>query len=428
MLTATIARFERQIDFDIGKLFFHLFLFISLFLLIDPFYFGYGAVRVTRDVGVMKYFGLVFGFAALFFALLGQAINVPRAKQPPWRETLGVVAPLLMFALIVLTGSLIARVHFGIKETFLQLGIGISGLPLAIIMFWGINDHLLVARRFFYGLLAVMPIVFGWVVYNRVQGGQAFHTEIFLFVPLGVYFFLALKRRWMAWGMLLMVTVLGVSSHKNTAYLVLLVAIAHLLFLGIIRSPKKGMTIKLALIIYSLFVATVVGIAAVSFLLVNREDYLPSGNVEARSITYEAAIDRFLESPIYGQAFLDTGLVQLEGKIILGKTSVVSHSDLLDILSHGGLISVGLFIWGMARISRQVARALRSRLLDQEFALMNGLISIVICGLITAAFNSPLISLPIAVLFWFALGLLVCISYRALKEHTRRTSQKVDGE
>jgi hypothetical protein len=428
MLTATTGRFEGRIDFDIGQFFFYCFLFMSLFLLIDPFYFGYGAFRVTRDLGVLKYFGLIFGFAALFFTLLGQAINVPRAKQPPWRESLAVAGPRFVFAAIVLTGSLIARFHLGIKETFLQLGIGFVGLPLAVIMFWGISDHLLVAKRFMLGLLLVMPVVIGWVVFNRLEGGQAFHTEIFLFVPLGIYFFLVLQRRWLAYCILVASIGLGIASHKNTAYLIVLLVIVHLLLIIGHRTQPKGMSIKRALVIYGLIVSTLAGSAVVSFLLVNREEYLPTGNVEARTITYSAAIDRFLTSPLYGQAFLDTGLVQLEGKVILGKTTVISHSDLLDILSHGGLITSSIFIWGLVRIARRARQALNAGMPKAEFALVNGLISLVICGLVTAAFNSPLISLPIAVLFWFALGLLVSVSTFSLFGNFRPTFGKAVGQ
>lgn len=425
MLTATTERLEGRIDFDIGGLFFYCFLCMSLFLVIDPFYFGYGPFRVTRDLGVLKYFGLLFGFAALFFTLLGQAINVPRAKQPPWRESLAVAGPLFAFAAIVAAGSLIARFHLGIKETFLQLGIGVLGLPLAVVMFWGARDHLLIAKRFMLGLLLVMPVVIGWVVFTRLQGGQAFHTEIFLFVPLGIYFFLALQRRWLAYCILLTSIALGVASHKNTAYLIVLAVLMQLLLIFGHRTQPKRMSLRRVLVIYGLIVSTLIGSFIVSFLLINREEYLPTGNVEARSITYSAAIDRFLASPLYGQAFLDTGLVQLEGKVILGKTTVVSHSDLLDILSHGGLITSILFVWGLMRVARRARQAFKAGLPRAEFALMNALISLVVGGLITAAFNSPLISLPIAVLFWFALGLLVSVSTFALIGSTRPKVRKV---
>ncbi len=409
MLTATSARFENPLDFDIGKVFFYLFMFFALFLLIDPFYTGYGAFRVTRDLGPLKYTAMVFGAGALFFSLTGMLLK-PRNKQAPWRESLAHAWPILLFGLLVLVGSLVARNYLDIKETFLQLAIGILGFPLAVILFWSIGNRMLVARRFMQALLLVLPVVIGWVVVKRIQGGQAFHTEIFLFVPLAVYFFLSLKWRWLAWGVLLSTIVLGIASHKNTAYLVLLVTLLHLLLIGMARRPARDISLRRALVVYGLFVVLLVGAAAVSFLLLNREEYLPSGNVEARSITYTAAINRFLDSPIYGTGFLDTSLVQLYGLKVLGSDTLVTHSDLLDIFSHGGLFGAALFLFGVYRVFFRAVAVLRSRADDQVKSMIHGLSVIVVCGLITASFNSPLITLTIAVLFWFAFGLLAAVA------------------
>lgn len=410
MHMGTTGRFEGRIDFDIGKFFYYCFLFWSLFLLIDPFYFGYGAFRVTRDLGPLKYFGLMFGFAALFFALLGQAINVPREKQPPWRANLAYAWPILLFGVIVLAGSATARLHFGIKETFLPMAFGIVGFPLGVILFWVIGDGLLVARRFLQGLLLVLPVVIGWVVAKRIEGGQAFHTEIFLFVPLSVYFFLMIKRRWLAWVILLSAVVLGIASHKNTAYLVLAITLLHLLLLGISKRQKIGLSIKRLAVIYGLFLLLMLGTSLVGYLLVNKEEYLPSGNVEAREITYGAAIDRFFDSPIWGTGFAETTLVQLTGLTVLGNDTLVSHSDMLDVLSHGGLIGALLLAFGLYRVFFRAVSVLRSPVDTEIKSLVHGLGVIVVCGIITATFNSPLITLPIGVLFWFSFGLLAAVS------------------
>lgn len=410
MLTATTARLENPLDFDIGKVFFYLFMFFALFLLVDPFYTGYGAFRVTRDLGPLKYTAMVFGAGALFFSLIGMLIKNPRDRQPPWRESLAHAWPILLFGLLVLVGSLVARNYLDIKETFLQLAIGILGFPLAVILFWSIGDHMLVARRFMQALLLVLPVVIGWVVVKRIEGGQAFHTEIFLFVPLAVYYFLSLKWRWLAWLILLSTIVLGIASHKNTAYLVLLVTLLHLLLIGMARRPERDISLRRALTVYGLLVVLILGIAAVSFLLLNREEYLPSGNVEARSITYTAAINRFLDSPLYGTGFMDTSLVQLFGMTVLGSDTLVTHSDMLDILSHGGLLGAALFLLGVYRVFFRAVAVLRSRVDDHVKSMVHGLSVIVVCGLITASFNSPLISLSIGVLFWFAFGLLAAVA------------------
>ncbi len=410
MLMASTGRLDGKLDFEIGKFLYYSFLFWSLFLLIDPFYFGYGAFRVTRDLGPLKYFGIVFGVSALFFALVGQAIFVPRAQQPPWRKSLGNAWPVLLFGVLVVAGSTTARVHFGIKETFLPMGIGVLGFPLGVILFWLIGDHLLVARRFLQSLLLVMPVVMGWVVAKRIEGGQAFHIEMFLFLPLAVYFFLSLKRRWMAWTVLGAAVLLGLASNKNTGYLVLLATLVHLALVGMARWSGRRLSPKAIFVIYCIVALLLVGAVALGYLLVNHEEYLPSGNVEARSITYGAAITRFLASPIWGTGFADTTLVQLTGLTVLGNDTLVSHSDMLDVLSHGGLIGAALFVFGLYQVFFRAVAVLRSPVPAEVKFLIHGLSIIIVGGVITAAFNSPLLSLPVGVLFWFAFGLLAAVA------------------
>lgn len=409
MLTASTVSHRSHLDFNIEKMFLYLFMFSSLFWLVDPFYSGYDAFRVTRDLGPFKYTGLVFGLAASFFCLYGMAYNRRRSKWLPIQRNLANAWPILGFGLFALCGSLVARFYFDIKETFLQMGIGVLGVPLAVVLFWCVGEQMLVARRFMQGFLLVLPIVIGWVVVKRIAGGQAFHTEMFLFIPLTVYFFVALKRRWLAWGILLSTIVLGIASHKNTAYLILLVTLTHLLLISIAQHFVRAPSLRRMIIVYGLFVVFLVGLAIVSFLLLNREELLPSGNLDVRSITYTAAIYRFLDSPIYGTGFADTTLVPLMGLKVLGSNMLETHSDMLDVLSHGGLLGASLFLFGIYRVFSGVLVMLRHPVDDQVKSLVHGLSVIVACGLITACFNSPLLMLPIGLLFWFALGLLISV-------------------
>lgn len=416
MLTGTTARIENPLDFDIGKVYFYLFLFFALFLLIDPFYTGYGAFRVTRDIGPLKYTALLFGAGAFFFSLAGMMLKNPRAKQPPWRETLARAWPLLLFGLYMLGGALVARNYFDIQETFLPFAIGLVGLPLAMVLFWSVNQRMLVARRFMQALLLIMPVVIGWVVVKRMDGGQAFHIEIFLFVPLGVYFFLALKQRWLGWLILLTTIFLAVVSFKNTAFLVLLLCLVYLMVLGLVRRPAHAASLRRVLVVYGLLASLMAGVAGVTFLLQNRETYLPTGNVEARSITYEAAYLRFLDSPLVGTGYSGSSLVDLNDFTVLGNDTLVTHSDLLDILSHGGLLGAGLFVVGLYRLFSRVVQALRSKADQDTKVVIHGLLLIVVSGLVVAAFNSPLITLTVGVMFWFAVGLLFAAAEYALRQ------------
>lgn len=423
MLTGTTARIENPLDFDIGKVYFYLFLFFALFLLIDPFYTGYGAFRVTRDIGPLKYTALLFGAGAFFFSLAGMMLKNPRAKQPPWRETLARAWPLLLFGLYMLGGALVARNYFDIQETFLPFAIGMVGLPLAVVLFWSVNQRMLVARRFLQALLLILPVVIGWVVVKRMDGGQAFHIEIFLFVPLGVYFFLALKQRWLGWLILLTNIFLAVVSFKNTAFLVLLLCLVYLIVLGLASKPTRSGSLRRVLVVYGLLIGLVGGAVGVTYLLQNREEYLPTGNVDVRKITYEASYTRFMENPLVGTGFSDSSLIDLGTLIVLGDNVLISHSDLLDILSHGGLIGAGLFVFGFYRVLARAVRALRSPASAADKAMIHGLLLIVVSGLIVAAFNSPLITLTVGVMFWFSTGLLLASAEYVIRQSGSKQGQ-----
>lgn len=417
MLTAASDRSSNPLDMDLGKALFYVFLFASLFLLTDPFFSGYGEFRFIRDLGPIRYLGFLFGVGAAALSMAGMALNVPRASQPPWRRTLIDAWPILLFGVLVIAASLVTRFHLDIRETFLQMGVSVLGFPLAVLLFWSIGDRdrMLVARRFLHALLVALPIVIGWVVAKRLEGGQAFHIEVFLFIPLAIYFFLTTEQRWFAWLILVSVIFLGIVSFKNTAFLVLAVTLAHFLVIGLARQPASWAGPTRALLYYVLFVGGLMAAAAVSYLLLNRETYLPSGNVEVRTEVYEAAIARFLASPIYGTGFVDSAVVPLSNRLILGDDQLTTHSDMLDILSHGGVLGALLFVYGVGRVYLRSVATLWQGVDEEARAVIHALSAIVISGLVTAAFNGPLNVIPIAILFWFALGLLAAVA-----DHVRR--------
>lgn len=396
-------------NFEVNTALFYLFMVLSLFLMMDPFYTGHGPYRLSRDLGPIKYLGLMAGLAALFVSAVAIAIN-GRTAPVPWKTTLRRIWPLLLFAALVLSGSIWARVRLDIKETYLPMGLAMLSLPTAVIVFWAARDKLKIPRRFLQMLLIAVPYALAWIVIKRLQGGQAFHTEMFLLVPLMVYFHLGVRRRWLAWPIVLLCFVTGVAGHKNTAYLITLVALAHVTMVSWLRFVRVRDLTRRALLWFLLIVLVASTMAVVGFLLINRETYLPSGNVEVRTYTYGEALERFLENPVYGTAYADTSLVFLQGVEVLGRPTVVSHSDFLDVLSHGGLIGIFLFVLGFAGVLWRALAALRNNPSEQGRALIHGLLAVVSCGLLTSLFNSPLISVSIAVLFWFAVGLLAAVS------------------
>ncbi len=86
-----------------------LFLFFSFWLLMDPFYTGFDAFRVTRDVGMFKYTGLFFGLSFVFFAYIGIFFYGDKNQQQGINITLKKNVLIFIFALVIIVGSLYAR-------------------------------------------------------------------------------------------------------------------------------------------------------------------------------------------------------------------------------------------------------------------------------------------------------------------------------
>lgn len=415
-MVGTGFRQDGWLDFNLSYLLFFLFIAASLLLVLDPFYTGFGAFRVTRDLGPIRYFGFVIGVGAAFLSYVGLALR-PLSQKPPYAKSLRNSLPALLFASVVVSGSLYARMHLGVKETFLQLGIAVFGFPLAMILFWAVQDGLKLAHRYMQLLLLTVPYMFAWIVIKRLEGGQAFHTEIFLTVPLAVYFYLCVRRRWLAWSIVLITVVLGIVSQKNTGYLVTLAVLAHLFILHFVSRFKNFELTRRVVFICAVVLLLLCLSAVLTFLLINRIEYLPSGSVLVRDHTYREAWLRFIDSPLVGNGFTHTALIFLQGFTVLGKNHVISHSDLLDILSHGGLLTFSLLSFVLLRPFVRARMALRRNPTTKVRSLTHGLGSIAGCGILVAAFNSPLFTFQVAILFWFSLGLLSAITDASLIAH-----------
>lgn len=71
MQTDTIGYRTKKIDFDLCTLSANLFLILSFFVLLDPFYTGYGPLRVSRDIGPLKYVPIFLGYLGFLFYIYG---------------------------------------------------------------------------------------------------------------------------------------------------------------------------------------------------------------------------------------------------------------------------------------------------------------------------------------------------------------------
>ena len=133
MHLATSASTNTLRDLRLDRLLFYAFWLVSLALLVDPLYLGYGEFRVARDLGPFKYIGLFLGVIASAVAVAGMLLRGV-SHLSTCRRTLAIAWPLGLLACYILVGSLIARNYFDVRETFIQLGSAVLGFPFGVIL------------------------------------------------------------------------------------------------------------------------------------------------------------------------------------------------------------------------------------------------------------------------------------------------------
>jgi len=412
MQAASIARTDRRgwASIDLTYTLFIVFLVAALWLFLDPLYTGYGEYRVTRALGPLQYAALTLALGTSVLAIVGLHL-VGRRLPRTAAAALRMGWPILVLGAYVLCGAAYARWYLGVQDTFLSVAVGTFAFPVAVVLYFSTRfPHRLVAS-FFWGLLIASPYAIGWIVLKRIEGGQAFHTEIFLIVPLAVYFFQRMQATWIRWSVVSCMIVTGLATDKLTGYVTLLITCAFLVGPPAKRRFQSARIAERLAILYVALIAAMLLIGGVVFLIARRQQYLPGGSAEVRSQTYLTAWDRFVASPIYGDGFTTASWQWLTGLHVLGEPHIGTHSDMLDLLSHGGIIAIVLYGFGISRVV--IAAGTLKRLSAEASAEIRGLTPIVICGVFATAFNSPFLSVQISTLFWFAFGLLAAIAASA---------------
>jgi len=285
---------------------------------------------------------------------------------------------------------------------------------VASLGFWAVlaltySGRLLFCQRFLTRCLSVSSVLLlPAILWFFIEGVERIHEMVYLFVPIGVIlaFRGGLVPTLAGAGYLLVWIVFGM---KNTTVIIggfCMLVLAYGQWLRL-RTHASSTTSALALIIGSVAMAGAAGVYA----LIRSELPVSSGNADFRMHLYEKVFNLFLDSPLWGTCFSSSPVWEFTlfdmGNAGGGAGSQVlpSHSDILDMLGHGGLVAfipvlvifLALLGW-LFRHLRSVAMGLQ-----QPGILLFPLIAV--SGMIQMSFNPVLLELPNGILLCTAIGL-----------------------
>ena len=340
----------------------------------------------------------LFLFAPVFVLhYLGQLLN---QRVAPGMQIMAVCWPLICLAWSALVGSSFAKWDAGLDDTYLTFGIYLLLLPV-----YAASMPVQADRVRAWSLMLILI----WILASTaalVGEATRFGTpgslhEIEYVVATGFFaMYYAVRSLSLKFLALLMLVAAAVLNAKLTGYIVLTLALLHVVItVGWRRLPANWRTLYGAgALAFAVAVSCVLAVLYFEF-----REFLPSGNPDVRLAQYETAWREFLASPVWGNAYLKgSGETFNAG---YGRLYIPTHSDVLDILKHGGLIGFVLFAWGYCKVFALIHAAVKAtvgqRLVNAYFMSLR---FFQVTALATFMLNPLLLKGPFLVVIWGNLG------------------------
>lgn len=372
-------------------------LFVLLWA-VDPFMWLFGQMPGVKHIPV---FFLLLSVALIY---VSSRIYPPQFSKPLHSE-LRALNLISLFSILVISGSLFARVFAGIDETFLTLGVCVFGAHL---MLWATaRSHApFLLREKLVAILTAFAVVTALIQVASWGRAEVFHSREHLIIPPLV--FGAVSSRYVGarvvYGVLAVASVLA--ANKFTGYLVLLSS--GMFFVAIWLSDAwSRVEMRLSRSLMGVFIGLgfllFFGVVLLAYL--EFRNILPTGNTVYRLHTYELAFNRFLDSPLWGAMYSGSAVERFTLFTVASTTqNLPTHSDPLDILAGGGVLGATLFLFGVW----VPLRASLSSILKERRSGAAGtrpvLWLVAATGLVVCCFNPILNFFNIALMFWICLG------------------------
>lgn len=364
---------------------------LAFFLSISQPLFG-----IQLNLSILKHFPLMLLGPALALHFLGVLAN---RKSLALADVLAVCWPLMLLALYALAGSAAAKWLLDIEETYLAFGAYLLLVPFfASLAFAGERARSWGKAMVIIWVVTSLAALVG-EAFRFTQSGNLHEIEYLVASGFFVLFYVSRTTAMKLLAIVLLIASAAI-NHKITGYIITAMAVIHFAvaagWSALPRSWRGAYGVSAAVLTMTL-------VAVLVLLYFEYRVHLPSGNPEVRLAQYEVAWRDFLDSPVWGAAYLDgSGEGFRQGLRLL---NIPTHSDVLDILKHGGLIGFVLFFWGYWKIFAVINRAVPLVRADR---LMHGFLVgarfFQVTALVTFAINPLLLKGPFLIVIFGSLG------------------------
>jgi O-antigen ligase len=393
-------------------------LLVAAYWMVDPLH-----IPLER-LPVLKHVPFLVTIPAVLLTLVGSQLY--RFHSQPTPPILGVMWPIVLLSVLITGGSLYGRLVDGRDDTFLPVGLAMTVCACAAAVLLRSHDLRALLRGYF-AILALACLYMSGAIAWKFGIEEAYHEQEFVIIPFSIFCLMSRSKPLLRWVGFFFFLSMAYFGRKNTAFLVGLATLAYLLVFFVLPALRKHAWPQRSLLLCLLLFACLLGAAAIAFVVMNRQRYLPSGSPEFRTFTYALAWEKFLRSPLWGTLF--TGPLTIKFTPFdtgVANNVLPTHSDILDFLANGGVLAFLLWAYGIGRIMVFAYRHLLStRLANSEWSRYGHTLACMsLTAIVVYAFN-PILSQPgKAYIVWTNLGFLVALALRNRGEAARTSDQR----
>ncbi|HEY0664369.1 MAG TPA: hypothetical protein VGD18_07160, partial [Thiobacillaceae bacterium] len=249
-----------------------------------------------------RHLPLVVSVAAVLLAAAGRRLQMPLRRHAHGSPVMRAAWPFIALSALIMGGALYARLADGIQNTFFVVGFYMTAAFCAAVMMLKTDAPDALLRGYFRILVAAATVMGAYLLAN-FGVRQVYHEQIFLVIPMAALFFARPERRVPDWLACAFFLSMAWFSPKYTSYLIGVVTVIYLaLMVALPRLHARSALHRITVIYWSATMFVLVA-ALLVYLGMRGGVDLPTGNPEYRLHTYQAAWERFMESPVWGTMF-----------------------------------------------------------------------------------------------------------------------------